>query len=933
MPHAKLPTLANPAERPEFLLALIVTLTGAALAAFLITSILVNRQLVDFQTIASETRHRLQSAMAANTQILGTVTAIHQAAESDRAYRQFSIYAQGAIESNPAIQALGRFDRIDREQALEFEEVLQRHGIHPQEKILVRDGAGIAPPLAQNRLNPIVNVHPPGSPLYSMIGLDLESSELLQRKLDRATSENRPLIVNTPANWQLPQQTLLLLQPTYTGHYAPPHPIDRLDQADGGYWLAVDIDQVLKSSLNGYPQISATLSAAPVDTALFDSNTMAAASIGASSQPDLHFSEWFPPFTIRHDIPLQAGTMTLLLSTTAGISEASLSLVLATFSVAILFFSLAFFLRSLRRNSELQIEHRERALIRERERAQVTLHSIGDGVITTDADGYVNYYNPAADDIVAGHGALLLSRKLSEVLIFSTGSTESPDSQYRLNTDSDRSESSKGAFLSIQNQPLPTTVVDTILSPLTDASGDRVGSVLALRNVTTEHTLSKELDYQAKHDKLTRLANRATFERVLARLIADARMPTGQQHTLCYIDLDQFKLINDTCSHAAGDLLLTRLARELSSLVRNGDLLARLGGDEFGVLITNCANLQAEALANQLHEFFQDYEFAYEDKVFRIHASIGLVHINGQHKSVNEALSEVDLACYHAKDSGRNTLHVYDPGDEKTRQRYGEMLSMPVLHQALRDNNFMLFAQPIASTEKKDSGFVIHHHEILLRLLGDNGEVVAPFRFILAAERYDMMRSIDRWVVAAALERIAGLQGTTMRDDIFSINLSGQTMVDCTVSEFITRQVMKFGVNPRQLCFEITETSVIGNFDQALALIHDLKSMGCSIALDDFGAGVSSFGYLKKLPVDYLKIDGQFVREMAQSQIDHEMVQSIHNVGRTLNIKTVAEFVESEDIMEALREMGIDYAQGYHISKPMPIEQLEDYAQQLPRAA
>ncbi len=921
------PPLDHPVARNDLLLAMIVIITGACLAAFIALTLLANKQLTAFEEAASEVQQRLQETSNTSSQILHSVAAIHQASERDRVHRQFAIYAKGVAESYPFVQALGRYDQLDKSQTQDFQSVLQHYGVFT-ETTRVRSDDGQPLQSDRQRFNPIVNVHPPASPLYELIGVDLQSNPKLSRRLDAAAAQNQTTVIGTPKSWPLSNRGMLIAQPTYRGHYPPVHPIDRLDQTDGGYWLALNTQQILNHSRAGEETLSATLFIYQSDT----EHPIAAATVAATTRPNLHFSNWFSPFVTNREIHADIGTMRLSLTSPSGLSEKELSIIIATFSAAILFFSLAFFLRILRNSSEMQIEYQERALVHERERALVTLQSIGDGVITTDAEGTIDYFNPAADQILAGSGAQLIGEKLSEALIFSA-SADANDEQFTLKPSADRSSNNKNVMLSLLGQDMPVTVVDTILSPLTDSHGKHSGSVLAIRDVTPEYKLAQELEYQARHDKLTRLANRSTFERALARLIAEARAPNGRQHAICYVDLDQFKLINDTCSHAAGDLLLARLARELATQVRAGDLLARLGGDEFGLLICNCSAEQAEALANRLHAFFQDYLFSWENKVFKVHASIGLVHINGQHKNINEALSEVDLACYSAKDAGRNILHVYDPGDEQTRARYGEMLSMPVLHQALRDDSFTLFVQPIATVSPASGDEPIQHHEVLLRLVSADGEIVSPFRFILAAERYDMMRSIDRWVVNAAMQEIAIIQNTSLRHHRFSINLSGQTMVDASVAEYISSCIDVHGVDPAQLCFEITETSVIGNFDQALALIDHLHNLGCTIALDDFGAGVSSFGYLKKLPVDYLKIDGQFVREMANNNVDHEMVQSIHKVGQALNVKTVAEFVETAEIMDALRELNIDYAQGYHISPPMPFDQLLQYAKVQQRAA
>ncbi|MGH8614063.1 MAG: EAL domain-containing protein [Gammaproteobacteria bacterium] len=428
----------------------------------------------------------------------------------------------------------------------------------------------------------------------------------------------------------------------------------------------------------------------------------------------------------------------------------------------------------------------------------------------------------------------------------------------------------------------------------------------------TDSRKAEKLSYQATHDPLTGLINRGEFERRLQRVLgtAEARDP----HALLYLDLDQFKLVNDTAGHMAGDELLHQLAAVLETKTRKRDTLARLGGDEFGVLLEHCAPEQALRIARGLVQTVQEFDFVWEAKRFTLGVSIGLVSIPEGGETLPEVLSAADRACYAAKDKGRNRVHVYTASDEELAQRKGEMQWIPRLHRALAENRFRLYAQPIRALG--DHGAAGEYQEVLLRLADDEKGVLLPGAFIPAAERYQQMQALDRWVVQTALAKL-GAHGDSAR---LAINVSGQSLGDAGFLDYVTEQLEGSGAGPAQVCFEITETAVITDLKHALNFMHALKQRGCRFALDDFGSGLSSFGYLKALPVDYLKIDGRFVRDITEDCFDLAIVQAIQQVAQVLGIKTIAESVETEPILERLRAIGVDYAQGYAIATPQPLQ-------------
>ncbi|PWB57238.1 MAG: GGDEF domain-containing protein [Nitrosomonadales bacterium] len=435
---------------------------------------------------------------------------------------------------------------------------------------------------------------------------------------------------------------------------------------------------------------------------------------------------------------------------------------------------------------------------------------------------------------------------------------------------------------------------------------------------------TERLSYQASHDALTGLVNRREFERRLERALLSAR-EEGRVHALCYLDLDQFKIVNDTCGHVAGDELLRQLTVLLQSKVRDADTLARLGGDEFGVLLDNCPLEQAEIVADLLRQTVRDFHFAWQEKPFVIGVSIGLVPIDQDAGSLDAVLSCADAACYAAKDLGRNRVHLYRAEDGDLVQRQGEMHWVARITRAIEENRFRLYYQTIMPIqEQAHEG---KHFEILLRLIDDNGLLVPPMAFIPAAERYNLMPSIDRWVVSTAFglywkifpecREVQEGKGHTC-----TVNLSGPSLCDEHFLGFIKRQFALYKVPYKHLCFEITETAAITNLAKAMDFISELRSHGCRFSLDDFGSGLSSFTYLKNMQVDYLKIDGSFVRDMVDDPMDAAMVSSINQIGHVMGLKTIAEFVENEAVLAKLRELGVDFVQGYGVEHPKPLDDL-----------
>lgn len=556
-------------------------------------------------------------------------------------------------------------------------------------------------------------------------------------------------------------------------------------------------------------------------------------------------------------------------------------------------------------------------LNRERDLARTTLASINDGVITTDASGCVTFINAEARRLTGWQLDEAQGKPIHH--IYRLADEESGThlaNPARLVLNHGKSLQSDTHCL-LLNRDEGRTPIQNSAAPIRSQEGLTLGVVVVFQDVSLTRDLSAQLTYQASHDALTGLMNRRAFETTLATLL-DAN--DGCDHVLCYIDLDQFKIVNDTCGHLAGDELLRQVAHKMKSHVRGSDTVARLGGDEFAILLPNCPLSNASRITEALRKEIESYRFAWQSHTFSIGTSIGIVPIvSGAPMSLNQALQAADIACYAAKESGRNRVHCYESSDSTLMERHGELQWVQRLQRGLDADAFRLFAQPIVAVSANTPAY----HEILLRL-EENGQIISPGSFLPAAERYHLMPKIDRWVVKNTLAWLSDYYRQAAPDALscWGINLSGASLSDPAFCEDLIKQVTKADLPSGSLCFEVTESAAIAQLSRVSELIIQLKALGCYFALDDFGTGLSSFSYLKQLPVDFLKIDGHFIRHIHQDPIDRAMVEAIHSVGKTLNIATIAEFVETQATLDVLVELNIDYAQGYLWGKPQPLTAL-----------
>jgi diguanylate cyclase (GGDEF)-like protein/PAS domain S-box-containing protein len=556
------------------------------------------------------------------------------------------------------------------------------------------------------------------------------------------------------------------------------------------------------------------------------------------------------------------------------------------------------------------LKNAELELAQEKERAETTLESINDSVITTDHLSNIISINFKTSLLLGLNSTQVVGKRLDQVCaINEEGSDEVAINLSELSLQSDSAFNFTKLILT--NKSGTKFNVECSVSPIHDMKNSPIGTVMVIRDVSIARELSLEIEHRAQHDSLTGIYNRHAFESALASSV----QANDFEHILCYIDLDQFKIVNDTCGHVAGDELLRQLSSELSVSIRKTDVFARLGGDEFGVLMQHCDIPHAIKIAKQLKKIVSEYVFHWEDKTFKLGASIGLSTISPT-TSPTLAMQHADTACFSAKEQGRNRIHVYRSSDDENASAHGQMGWVPRLHKALSENHFELYIQSIVDLQRPAE--MPSHFEVLIRLK-EKDDIIPPGAFLPAAERYNLSSQIDSWVIENTLLLLNLNKDKLKPDDVFNINLSASSLNEQGFLKFIQNSFLAVDIDPTAICFEITETAAVTNLTAANTFIKELKDMGCQFALDDFGSGLSSFGYLKNFPVDYLKIDGSFVKDILDDPIDAAMVKSINEIGHIMGKKTVAEWVENQAIADVLAEIGVNYAQGYHFSKPLPL--------------
>lgn len=901
-------------------------------------SLSLKNQKLSFETEARNTATIIRSAMDVVDGV-GTSLRALQGVEPDSL--QADSYAKTVISNYSFVSGFGRFDKITEDKIAHFSSLKNTSdagafslwwydesgnrvtrgnnttlGVVPDRTkelfpiTLIRSQASFT----EKKINSGDAVQV-GELAATLTGFDVGSVDTLNAAIVKAGLSGRTSLVKAPEFWPRPD-SILAIRTSYLGYGFPEVFKERTEKMDGGYWLEIDISGLsqLDGSFNGMGiRLSLIEDVSEFSTASLETENLYH---HASAKSGYLLSAWFRPNEWLNTFTIGDQTITVSLTKERGLTVKSL---LVSLTGTLLFLTLLgaiLYLNNKRRKALKKQQLQSERLYQEQHRAAVTLSSIGDAVLTVDVENKVQYKNNAAERLLELSRQNINGLPVGSVIrLFDEQSGQrSMDVYWGDNFTSQQAISTDKKLVKLDGTSM---AVNLTVSPLLDISGERSGSVIVLRDVSAEKELTKRLEHQVNHDSLTGLANRFQFEKSLEHLFESADENSG--HALCIIDLDRFKQINDTCGHAAGDELLVQLSNALLQKIRAEDLLARLGGDEFGVIINNCDRKSADSVANRIHRFFKSFHFEYDDRVFPVRSSIGLVYFKPADSILDNVVCAADAACYEAKKNGRNSVHILSPQDLQSGDFTSEELWMPKIQQALDYDGFSLYLQPIVAAGASES-VGARHHEVLLRMVDENQNLIYPVEFLKPAERYDLMVKIDQWVIRNTIEKIA-LLPESIRQDTFSINLSAASVGDDGLVESIQQSLGRGNVDPSQLCFEIDEDVVLNNLESANRLCRKLVAMGCSIALDDFGAGVSSLSALRDLPLKYLKIDGQFVADVVNSSTDEIIVRSIQSFAKSMGIESIAEKVESEAAYELLESIGVDYIQGYVIAEPAPIDQ------------
>ncbi len=896
-------------------LAVAIALSGAAL-----TVVLVRASWQDtlreheklFAAQAEAVREQmLERIRATDEMVAGLATFINSAANLDA--DQFRLFSEELLRRHPYVVSTAYLPLVRDEERAHLERARQEAGF-PRFAITQRAGADFGIAARRAQYFPLLFIEPFEPTSVVMIGFDALSDPTLVAAAQAAIDTALPG-ATVPVTGSGRQSAYWLFAAGYAGKLAPTTVAERRAGVNALVALRIDGTRMLAEARAGRPMLARLQmlradAEAPVDVA---PAAQPAASAGAI---------WTTTFTQRSEIAAGAQQFALVLQQSIAwrdINPMSSLAILVAGVLATALLTLAAW-RAAQRNVQLQrknieverlVAQKTAELALEKERAQVTLASIGDAVITTDAGGRVEYLNDAAEKLTGWCAGEARGRALDEVFRVRPPAAAPAAVSAAAVTPGPRARDS--VLLSRSDQEI---AIDQSVAPICGRGGDVHGSVVVFHDVSHERRLVQEMAYQAKHDALTGLLNRRAFEECLVHLLASPAQP-GAQHALLYLDLDQFKIVNDACGHSAGDLLLRQLCSLLRKESRNGDALARLGGDELGVLLPHCPLAEAEKVAGKLLQTINDFRFVWEERAFAVGASIGLVPFDADSDSAARILSAADAACYAAKDKGRNRVLVYQADDAELSQRRTQMQWVTRLRQALEQDRFVLFGQPIVPIQGQRGADP--HYEVLLRLQDGDGQIVPPGAFLPAAERYGLMPQIDRWVVRHTLRWLQQHADRTPPAAHYSINLSGQSLSDPQFLEYVLQEIETSRVEATRVSFEITETAAVTVSSNALQLIKTLRERGCRFLLDDFGSGWSSFAYLKNLPVDFLKIDGSLVRDIAHDILDEAMVRAINEIGHALGIATIAEFVENDAVLERLAALKVDFAQGYAIGRPAPL--------------
>ncbi len=848
-----------------------------------------------------------------NEAVLGGLAALHHAVD-DVDYDQLSLFSREMLAGYPHIDAVNYLVRVTREQLPSFENSMQSDGFPTYRVWQYQDVESPDPQPVANRpvYYPVVFLEPLEPEQSRLLGYDMYSEPHLKRAIDTAI-DTGTATASAPFTFFRGVQHYVLFRPVYAGLARPVAREQRAAQATRLVSVLVRPDRLVME--HDLREINAE-----VFLEFINPQGQALPVLGTPESNRRTRSRFLPVLKFEHDLHTAGQTFRLHVRRAVALNQLHLELL----AVAALMVTLGVMLIHMRKRHARDRQRSEDVLFKQKEHAEVTLLSIGDAVITTDARGCVEHMNVTAERLTGWPLSKARGRPVQGVFTVEHMGENAFDDDERPAIDPVAQCLCEGRVvrvarpLRLKGHSTNPAMVKTTVSPMRNRHGRTVGAVLVFHDVSKEQQMQDRIAYQASHDSLTGLIDRREFERCLEDALESTR-ESKRQHALFYLDLDQFKVVNETCGHVAGDELLIQLSAMLRATVREEDVLARLGGDEFAILLMDCPLREAVNKADALRQVMEDFRFVWRGKSLDVGFGIGVVALTELSGSTIDVLRAADAACYAAKSKGRHQIFVYQSDAPELEKRRGEMRWATHIGEALRNHQFQLYYQLIEPVDKAEPN--VFHCELLMRSEDEHQKLVSPEAFIPAAEHYNLMSDIDRWVVSTALPKIATLNQQARADEtiLCGINLSGQSLSDVLFCDFVLQLFETHRVNAASVCFEITETAAIVDIDAAMEFITRVRSLGCRVALDDFGTGVSSFSYLKKFPFDYVKIDGSFIRNILESPVDRVMVESVARIAHVLGIKTVAEYVEDDAILGKLRELGVDYAQGYGIAKPAPL--------------
>ncbi|MGB5601887.1 MAG: EAL domain-containing protein [Gammaproteobacteria bacterium] len=886
---------------------LLLIIVSLIILAVMVTLVITN----NIKTIKSQLRdsaqlifQNTQESLHAGEHVLDAYQAYFSTVDSVD-YRKLEEYSRAMRNEHPFIHMTQYMIRVQHSELEDFLHERKRDG-YAGFRVTEYDNhehRTLVPVAERSIYYPLVFMDPMDIPSLPLLGFDALSFPLIRDAVEASINTGKPRATK-PYNFHTGGTGYLIISPIYTTDDLPKDTIQRYDLATRLVAVAIKTENILDSvEISENESLSYTY---------FDSDSQTYSLARTINADVIDRNSFFPVYNSSHTLNVAGQVYEIKLMRQMTWTDLDYEWLAFAFFATAAFSLLSFNFVNLRIQSAKESQRAQAEIFREREHAQVTLHSISEAVITTNINTHIVYMNPIARRITGWNDEEAIGMPINTVFRLIHEDTREP-----INSTVDECLESKGTVLFDEpalliNKNGDEFAVENSSSPIRGHNGQIIGAVLVFRNITHIRNLSKKMEFQATHDSLTGLINRHEFEHQLKLAVTSAR-DDNRHHAICYLDLDQFKIVNDTCGHIAGDQLLIEIAALMPQNVRASDCLARLGGDEFGVLMFDCPIKQAEKVAENLRATIRDFTFSWDKKTFDIGVSIGLVPIRKDSGSVQDVLRRSDSACYIAKDLGRNRVHLYTPDDIEISRRHGELQWVTRIKNALEQNHFQLALQAVKPIMDSKAST---HYEVLVRMLDENGEIIPPMSFIPAAERYDMMPALDRWVISSTFQMIREQQNRNRNRHVYNINLSGQTLCNKDILEFIRNELDNHAIDANRICFEITETAVIANLSLAIDFISKMKAMGCMFALDDFGSGLSSFAYLKKLPVDFLKIDGEFVRDILDDPMDRAIVSAINDIGHEIGLITVAEYVENEDILKLLKELGVDYAQGYGVDKP-----------------